>query len=272
VATCSTGWMESQARTMSPERPPLVRRRFVRPVLAFALRATSRAAGRLTEMGERHGMSGLVYNPLTFLFYLGCSLANAPGVMGAIRGVVPEARRYVDVGAGSGGFAALARRRGIDVEACEHSRVGRFFSRLLRVPVSPFDLAQSPPASLGGGFDLAYCFEVAEHVPAPLGDRLVQFLSDLAPLVVFTAAQPGQGGTGHVNEQPPAYWIERFEAAGMRYEDRLTQDLSAAFQRAEVAPWFANNVIVFSNPRHAGETAVRRRFESGPASATSVAT
>jgi hypothetical protein len=214
----------------------------------------------------------LIYNPLTFVFFLGASLANAPGVMGAIRNLAPEARRYVDVGAGSGGFAATARRRGIDVEACEHSRLGRFFIRLLRVPVSSFDLARSPPASLGRGFDLAYCFEVAEHLPAPLGDRLVRFLADLAPLVVFTAAQPGQGGTGHINEQPPAYWIERFEAAGLRYEDGLTQELRAAFRRAEVAPWFPKNVLVLSNPRHAGEADARRRFESGPANATSVAT
>lgn len=46
-------------------------------------------------------------------------------------------------------------------------------------------------------------------------------LCALAPVVLFSAAAPGQGGLGHVNEQWPAYWVERFERHGYRCSGAL---------------------------------------------------
>jgi hypothetical protein len=114
---------------------------------------------------------------------------------------------------------------------------------LQRVPSAPFDLRDTAPPRRRA--DLAYSFEVAEHLPPELGDRLVGFLAATAPLVVFTAAHPGQGGYGHVNEQPQAYWVERFRAAGMEPSPDETAALRRAFAAAGVqAPWFDENVLV----------------------------
>jgi SAM-dependent methyltransferase len=225
-----------------------MRRARGRTLLSFVLRTANHVAARITRIGERHRLESLIYNPVTFLYYLGRSLADAPGVIDVIRTITPDARRYVDVGCGAGGFAATARRRGLEVDACEYSLFGRLFARLLGVRARRLDLSRNPPAAVAAGFDVAYCFEVAEHLRPEFGDRLVEFLSRVARLVIFTAAQPGQGGTGHVNEQPRRYWIDRFEAAGLRYEAHLTRHAAEGFRAACVAPWFGQNVLIFSAP------------------------
>jgi hypothetical protein len=52
--------------------------------------------------------------------------------------------------------------------------------------------------------------ECAEHLPAHRAAPLVEWLTKSAPIVVFSAAIPGQGGKGHINEQPPDYWNDLF--------------------------------------------------------------
>jgi len=67
----------------------------------------------------------------------------------------------------------------------------------------------------GGPVDLAFSFEVAEHVEGQYADLLVDNILTGAPnYVIMTAAPPGQGGLGHVNEQPKGYWITKFAKRG----------------------------------------------------------
>jgi SAM-dependent methyltransferase len=205
------------------------------------------ATYRIARFGERHGVDWLTYNPLQLRAYHRFALADAPGVIGAIVEVFPDAARFADIGAGSGAFAAEVIRQGRSAEACEYAFSGRLYARLQTVPSRPLDLRRDPPAELHGSFDLAYCFEVAEHCPAVFADRLVEFLSQTAPLVVFTAARPGQGGLGHVNEQEPGYWIERFALHRMRHRADLVERLSEALARHRVlSPWFFENLIVLA--------------------------
>jgi SAM-dependent methyltransferase len=209
--------------------------------------AYRRAGWKISSMGSRIGVDALTYNPVVFEFFHSAAVADAPAVVTTLREVFPHAQRLVDVGAGTGAFAAEAKRAGLAVSACEHARPGRRWARRQGVESRPFDLTAMPPAELAGPFDLAYCFEVAEHVPPDLGDRLVDFLAGLAPTVVFTAAQPGQGGIGHINEQPASYWQERFERAGKQYDTTLTTKVSEGFSKAPSA-WLGDNVLVFRDP------------------------
>jgi SAM-dependent methyltransferase len=205
---------------------------------------------RLSMLGERLNIHWLIYNPIHFTHFHESAVANAPGVMRTFAALFPQARRYLDVGAGSGAYAAEAQRRGRDVVACEYSAKGRRIAAKQAVDCRPFDLVKEPPADVGSRpFDLAYCFEVAEHLPATLGDRLVEYLSRQAPTVIFTAAHPGQGGTGHVNEQPKSYWIERFQRAGMRHNPDLTRRVEEMFREEKLsATWLYENALVFERP------------------------
>ncbi len=203
---------------------------------------------RISDFGARRDIPWLVENPLTFRYYHRRALENAPGVVDAFEALFPDARTYADVGAGAGTYAAEAQRRGHPVEACEYSRVGRAFARVQGVRCEPFVLTRDPPASFVGPFDLAYSFEVAQQVPEPGGMRMVSFLSGLAPLVVFSSAQPGQGGVGVHNAQPKSYWIDAFTERGMHHREDLSGTMAEAFSRAGVqAPWLLENVIVLES-------------------------
>jgi SAM-dependent methyltransferase len=202
---------------------------------------------RLSVLGEKLNIHWLIYNPIHFMHFHEHAVENAPGVVRAFSSVFPEAQRYLDVGSGTGAFAAEAQRAGRKVTACEHSAKGRKLAARQGVDCRRFDLLKEPPAQLEGPFDLVYCFEVAEHLPPQLGERLVRYLASLGPLVVFTAAHPGQGGTGHINEQPKSYWIDQFVQAGMRYDSNLSERVASAFKAENLkAHWLIENVSVFT--------------------------
>jgi hypothetical protein len=66
-------------------------------------------------------------------------------------------------------------------------------------------------------FDLAVSLEVAEHLPPERGEGFVEDLCRLAPVVLFSAAVPGQGDpkhTGHLNERWQSYWASLFHERG----------------------------------------------------------
>lgn len=140
----------------------------------------------------------------------------------------------VDVGAGEGWFSKAFAERGVAATTVD----GPWIDTDITV-----DFA-TPPYPTLGPFDLAVCLEVAEHIDAASGDELVAWLCALAPVVAFSAAIPGQGGTGHVNEQPPGYWADRFEAHGRLGSGALRW---AVWDNPDVEPWYAQNLLIFGD-------------------------
>jgi len=122
-------------------------------------------------------------------------------------------KSVIDVGCGVGTWSEQFLERGVeDVLSIDGEYVNR---HLLRIPKSCFlarDLNQ--PIHMDRRFDLAVCLEVAEHLKESRADGLVDELTKLANVVLFSAAIPGQGGTDHVNEQYLSYWVSLFAAKG----------------------------------------------------------
>jgi SAM-dependent methyltransferase len=203
-------------------------------------------AGSLSSLGERLGVGWLTYNPLQMLIYHRYAVREAPGVIRGFEEIFPRAQRYVDVGCGSGAYAAEAIRRGHPTVGLERSGAGRLIAKRQGVDSRRFDLRREPPTLSGAPFDLAYCFEVAEHLPAELGQPLVDVLCGLARQIVFSAAPPGQGGVGHINEQPPDYWHTRFAARNFHHDPSISQALRDSFADSGVeAPWLLTNPAVY---------------------------
>lgn len=100
-----------------------------------------------------------------------------------------------------------------------------------------------PPYPDLGLFDVAVCLEVAEHVPAAHAPELVAWLCRLAPVVVFSAAIPGQGGVGHVNEQWPAYWVDLFQSNGYEGTGQARWPL---WDEDLLAAWYRQNLLIFA--------------------------
>lgn len=209
-------------------------------------RALWRATTATTRFGERHHIDWLTYSPLQLIAYHRLAVIDAPSLADAIIATVPEARRWVDVGAGSGALARAAKDRGIEVTALERALGGRAIARLNGVNVHRVDIEDA--TTVGGPYDLALSIEVAEHLPAELGRKLVAMLVASAPTVVFSAARPGQGGLGHINEQPVSYWRDRFAEVGWDRDDARTEALATHLGEAALhADWLAGNVQVFAS-------------------------
>jgi SAM-dependent methyltransferase len=210
-------------------------------------------AGKLSALGERLGVGWLTYNPIQMKIYHRYAVREAAGVISSFEEMFPQARRYVDVGCGSGAYAAEAVRRGHPTVGLERSRAGRRIARSQGVSCESFDLRDYEPSGDTAAFDLAYCFEVAEHLPPALGDSLVDALCGLAQKVVFSAAPPGQGGVGHINEHPPEYWQAKFAAKRFHHDPDASSALRDAFARNGVwAPWLKSNTGVYLGPTEVG--------------------
>jgi len=100
------------------------------------------------------------------------------------------------------------------------------------------------PIGIPNRFDLAVCIEVAEHLPPKSAEPLVRGLTGAAPVVMFSAAVPHQGGWGHLNEQPRAYWKALFAERGYRWLDCIRPHI---WQCPRVAWWYRQNLFLYAN-------------------------
>jgi SAM-dependent methyltransferase len=150
-------------------------------------------------------------------------------------------RSVVDVGCGVGTWLAVAREQGIeDVLGIDGAHVDPAQLLIPRDRFLACNLEQ--PLVISRSFDLAMSLEVAEHLAPVRARTFVASLTQLAPVVVFSAAVPGQGGVNHVNEQWPIYWVDLFA----RHEYLAVDALRAQFwPHPDVEWWYAQNVLMF---------------------------
>jgi len=91
-------------------------------------------------------------------------------------------------------------------------------------------------------YDLAICLEAAEHEKEKFSNLIVENLTKASKVILFSAALPGQGGTNHINEQPPEFWQKKFE------DHRYTQfDIirPIIWDDPAVAWWYKQNIFLY---------------------------
>ncbi len=154
----------------------------------------------------------------------------------------------VDVGAGSGAWSSVLSNFSDGVVSIDGEYAASNFSSLIEtrdnVSFYPRNLNQKNSLEFDREFDLAISLEVAEHLDSERAESFVSELTKLAPIVVFSAALPYQGGTGHVNENWLEYWIDLFEQRGFYCYDYLRKKL---WHNVDVEWWYKQNMLLFSN-------------------------
>ena len=129
---------------------------------------------------------------------------------------------FLDVGCGTGHTVQYVAAKGVEslgLEGSEAALAASPVPELIRL-TNLNDAVQ-----LGRRFDLVWSFEVAEHIHPVYTDVFLDTLTKHGDTIAMSAAQPGQGGCGHFNEQPLEYWIERVEKRGYRHIDEFAAHL-----------------------------------------------
>ena len=99
-----------------------------------------------------------------------------------------------------------------------------------------------------GQFECVVSWETGEHLPLAGADTYVDnIVRHVGKGLVFTAAEPGQGGDGHINCQTHEWWREKFEARGLMYLADATEQLRETWRWSTGScSWYPRNCQVFT--------------------------
>lgn len=168
---------------------------------------------------------------------------SASTILGELVSRAPSIKSAVDVGCGVGTWLHHLTTLGItDVIGVD----GPWVPPDTRMISGDRFIANNlgEPLHLARRFDLAISLEVAEHLQPVRAEDFVGSLCGLSDLILFSAAVPGQGGLGHVNEQWPKYWHRLFRQRGYDCLDGLRAQI---WDDAEIPYWYRQNILVFVN-------------------------
>ena len=158
-------------------------------------------------------------------------------------GLMPN--RVVDIGCGRGlWLKAFLGQGATQVDGYDGEYVER---EKLAIPASCFHAANLEESiAFSAPYNLAVCLEVAEHLPAKAADTLIKTLTEAAPVVLFSAAIPLQGGSHHVNEQWPEYWEKKFAGRGYVPVDCLRRHM---WSDDRISFFYQQNMLMFVKER-----------------------
>lgn len=171
-----------------------------------------------------------------------CALGSARIVVPTVTLILGRINSVCDFGCAGGAWLSIWRANGAEICGIDGDYVDR---KGLMIPVMdfhPLDLAR--PIRLERRFDLVQCLEVAEHLPEGSARTLVSSLAAHSDRVLFSAAPPGQGGLGHLNEQPYQYWRMLFSDLGFSMFDCVRPKIAT---HRQVMPWYRYNTFVFAH-------------------------
>ena len=155
---------------------------------------------------------------------------------------VPES--YLDVGCGTGIMVKTALKLGVrayGIDQLVEPKWGKAFYH-----VNLVDLWQAPEP-----VDIVTCFEVAEHLHEDAHATLCETIGnslkkESGSRIIFSAARPGQDGTGHVANRPASYWHNQFILRGFSYSREDTMQLGLLWSNiTSPLDYMWDNLIVF---------------------------
>jgi SAM-dependent methyltransferase len=161
--------------------------------------------------------------------------------------IVPLFLRYfqvasvIDIGCGIGTWLrAFVENNVSEVTGIDGPHIDKATLMVDKVAFITQDL--SAPLTVQHRYDVAVSLEVAEHLPDHRANSFIKDLTDAAPVVLFSAAVPGQPGIEHINPQWQDYWRAIFADYGYAALDLVRP---AIWGSAHIDYWYQQNTIVY---------------------------
>ena len=187
---------------------------------------------------------GTTYDGLFFDYIERGALASARHVVGALASL--KIGSVLDVGCGRGAWLSEWASRGVTaVVGADGDYVDRKSLLINAENFHGLDITQR--FDLKSRFDLVECLEVGEHISTECSPALVDNLTRHAPIVMFSAALPGQGGLQHINEQPLSFWRKLFAERGYVPFDCVRPAVAGL---RDVEPWYRYNIVLYVHADH----------------------
>lgn len=96
-------------------------------------------------------------------------------------------------------------------------------------------------------YDCVISLETGEHIEPVGSDVFIDNLSNSLNeqgIILFSAAPPGQGGSGHINCQPKRFWLDKFEERGIYQNDELSKTIIENWNKLGAPDYICSNLMV----------------------------
>ncbi len=154
-----------------------------------------------------------------------------------------ECSSVVDVGCGIGTWLSVFKQFGVkEICGVDGNKLAEADYLIDKAKIKTGCDFSSPSFNLNTKADVTICLEVAEHLPESAADIFVEKLVHSAPVIIFSAAYPGQTGVNHINEQPPWYWREKFNKHEYVEIDFLRPLI---WKNEKICWWYRQNMTSF---------------------------
>jgi len=161
---------------------------------------------------------------------------------------LPRVESAVDFGCGVGTWLSVLKEKGVnDVKGLEGPWVEKDLLQISEDELLQVNFEKN--VNLDKKYDLAISLEVAEHLSSDLASDFVESITKASDYVMFSAAIPFQGGTSHVNEQWPAYWVGLFADKGYVLLDFIRMQI---WDDRDIPVWYRQNVLMFVRKEQQG--------------------
>jgi len=185
------------------------------------------------------------YNKQFFEHQKNMSILSAKEVVPLIINIL-DPKSVVDLGCGTGTWLSVFLESGISDILGIDGPWARNVQKL--IPETKFVYSDlSEPIQIEKKFELAISLEVAEHLPEKKADQFIKSLTGLSPVVLFAAAIPGQGGTNHINERWPSYWVNKFQNYKYDVFDIIRRQI---WNNVNIEPYYRQDVFIFVQKDH----------------------
>ena len=154
----------------------------------------------------------------------------------------------VDVGCGLGTFLKVFKDEGVKRLVGIDGNWVNPSSLQKNISISEFISADlEREVNLDEQFDLAISLEVAEHISEKSSGVFIRSLTKLSKVIVFSAAVPGQKGSGHINEQWPDYWRKKFDHHNYEFHDVIRPLI---WDNPNIFWWYKQNIFLAVHREH----------------------